>query len=185
MKLAKIQQGLKAPKGQFNKFGNFSYRSCEDILTAVKPLLDGAILTLTDEVVSVGDRIYVKATATLTDGKESFSCSAFAREPAEKKGMDASQITGAASSYARKYALNGLFAIDDAKDADADDRAEPEAKKEKDLSGVIKALSKCIEIKDITNTLDIWLSLDDDGKKSVWNTLDDQQRDFIKQARGK
>ena len=116
-----IQQKLKAPKGQFNSFGKYKYRSCEDIVEAVKPLLAeaGYHLILTDDIVMVGDRIYVKATASVLKGTEVLgSASAFAREPLEKKGMDTSQITGTASSYARKYALNGLFAIDDTKDAD-------------------------------------------------------------------
>lgn len=116
-----IQYGLKAPKNQRNNFGGYNYRSCEDIMEAVKPLLKefGVVLTVSDDMVLVGDRIYVKATATLTDGEDSISNSAFAREAESKKGMDESQITGAASSYARKYALNGLFCIDDTKDADA------------------------------------------------------------------
>src|ERR1035437_4586153 len=117
-----IQQSLKAPKGQRNSFGNYNYRSCEDIVEAVKPLLGTGILTINDEVVCIGDRYYVKATATLVESKDSqMSVSAFAREPLEKKGMDTAQITGATSSYARKYALNGLFAIDDTKDADTQD----------------------------------------------------------------
>lgn len=122
--LRSIQCELKAPKGQYNSFGKYSYRSCEDILEAVKPLLDKykATVYITDEVVSVGDRIYVKATATFVDkdGKE-VSVSAFAREPVARKGMDEAQVTGATSSYARKYALNGLFLIDDNKDADTDE----------------------------------------------------------------
>jgi len=118
-RVSKIQQELKAPKNQRNNFGGYNYRSCEDILEAVKPLLGGLILTLNDEIIQVGDRIYVKATATITDGDHSVSTTANAREPLAKKGMDESQITGAASSYARKYALNGLFDIDDTKDADA------------------------------------------------------------------
>ncbi len=118
-KLAEIQQNLKAPKGQFNKFGNYRYRSCEDILEALKPLLGDCVLTISDEIVPVESLIYIKATATLTDGEHSISNTAYAREPLTKKGMDDSQITGAASSYARKYALNGLFCIDDTKDADA------------------------------------------------------------------
>jgi len=121
IKLAKIQQELKAPKGQFNKFANFNYRSCEDILEAVKPLLGDLTLTISDEVVNIGDRYYVKATASLADGTATVEISAFAREADEKKGMDDAQITGATSSYARKYALNGLFAIDDTKDADTQD----------------------------------------------------------------
>ena len=120
-KLAIIQRELKAPKDQRNTFGNYNYRSCEDILEEVKPLLDGAILTLSDEMVEVGGRVYVKATALFIDGDYEKATTAFAREPEDRKGMDASQITGTASSYARKYALNGLFLIDDTKDADTMD----------------------------------------------------------------
>ena len=115
-----LQKTLKAPKGQMNKFGGYKYRSCEDILEAVKPLLpDGVTLIINDELVSVGDRYYVKATASILTNSDVLSATAYAREPQTKKGMDESQITGAASSYARKYALNGLFCIDDTKDADA------------------------------------------------------------------
>ncbi len=122
-KLLAIQTKLKAPKGQYNKFGNFNYRSAEDILEAVKPLNaeQGVLLTITDEIKEVGGRIYVAATATVSDGTDELKVSAFAREPENKKGMDESQITGATSSYARKYALNGLYAIDDNKDADTDE----------------------------------------------------------------
>jgi len=120
-KLAKIQQDLDAPKNQWNDFSKFNYRSCEDILEGLKPLLNGLVLTMSDEIIAVGDRVYVKATATLTDGDNSISNSASARESLAKKGMDDSQITGTASSYARKYALNGLFCIDDEKDADTKD----------------------------------------------------------------
>ena len=116
--LVRIQGKLKAPKSQENKFGGFKYRSCADILEAVKPLLGKMYLVISDDLMMVGDRYYIKATAILSDGEESIRNNAFAREAAERKGMDASQITGAASSYARKYALNGLFAIDDTKDAD-------------------------------------------------------------------
>ena len=125
-----IQQQLKAPKGQFNEFGKYRYRSCEDILEAVKPLLaeHKAALTINDEVVSVGNRIYVMATATLAVGENTVCVSAYAREPENKKGMDEAQITGATSSYARKYALNGLFAIDDTKDADATNKHGQESK---------------------------------------------------------
>lgn len=119
--LSEIQQKLSVPKGQRNSFGNYNYRSCEDILNAVKPLLDGAVLTLNDELVSLGDRYYVRATATLTEkGGEcvKWMTTAFAREAETKKGMDVAQITGAASSYARKYALSGLFCLDDERDVD-------------------------------------------------------------------
>jgi len=118
--LAEIQQKLKAPKGQYNKFGKYAYRNCEDILEALKPLLGSLVLTLTDDIKMVSDRIYVKATVTLTDGDKSVESNGWAREALTKKGMDESQITGAASSYARKYALNGLFLTDDNKDADFD-----------------------------------------------------------------
>ncbi len=121
-KLLVIQSELKAPKSQRNTFGNYDYRSCEDILEAVKPLLQKvkAVLTLKDEVMYIGQRYYIGATATLKDceSEEYISNFALAREEETKKGMDGSQITGASSSYARKYALNGLFAIDDTKDSD-------------------------------------------------------------------
>lgn len=122
-KLLKIQMELKAPKGQYNSFGKFHYRSCEDILEAVKPLLEKnkCTLTIDDELVNIGDRYYVRASAKLTDGDSVIENHAYAREAESKSGMDASQITGTASSYARKYALNGLFLIDDTKDADTDD----------------------------------------------------------------
>lgn len=122
-KLMQIQQRLKAPKGQRNNFGNYNYRSAEDILEAVKPLLyeQECVLILTDEPVLVGDWHYIKATAKLTDGQGEVVSTAIARESAQKKGMDESQISGTASSYARKYAMNGLFAIDDTRDADTDE----------------------------------------------------------------
>lgn len=122
-KLLAIQTKLKAPKGQYNSFGKYSYRSAEDILEAVKPLNaeQGVLLIITDEIKEIGGRVYVVATATVSDGTDTLQVSAFAREPENKKGMDESQITGATSSYARKYALNGLYAIDDNKDADTDE----------------------------------------------------------------
>lgn len=122
-KLISIQTELKAPKGQYNNFGKYSYRSAEDILEAVKPLnaKQNLLLTLTDEPILVGDWHYIKATATLTDGDDTLKVTAYARESLNKKGMDDSQITGTASSYARKYALNGMYLIDDTKDADTDE----------------------------------------------------------------
>ena len=129
-KLTDIQRRLKAPKSNFNSFGKYNYRSCEDILEAVKPLLEDCTLFLSDEVVEIGGRIYVKATATFSDGKTETKVSAFAREADSKKGMDESQVTGTASSYARKYALNGLFLIDDTKDADTDEFAKVQKKSE-------------------------------------------------------
>ena len=119
-KLRKIQMELKAPKGQYNSFGKYNYRSCEDILEAVKPLLDkyGLLLQLYDDLVYMGERYYIKAVARIIDGDNFIETQSYAREEETKKGMDGSQITGASSSYARKYALNGLFLIDDTKDSD-------------------------------------------------------------------
>ena len=136
-----IQQKLNAPKGQFNKFGGYAYRNCEDILMAVKPLLEetGTTLIITDEIVAVLDRVYVKATATLINAeKEQVSVSAYARESLTRKGMDDSQITGSTSSYSRKYALNGLFLIDDNKDADSgkNDKEESTALNEKQIDAL-------------------------------------------------
>lgn len=133
-KLNEIQAELVAPKNQRNSFGNYNYRSCESILEALKPHLKKheLILTLTDDITCINDRVYVKSTARLadSDGKSAIEVSAFARESFDKKGMDDSQITGAASSYARKYALNGMFCIDDTKDADAtNDHGKLEEKK--------------------------------------------------------
>lgn len=132
-KLAQIQYKLNAPKGQYNDFGKYKYRSCEDIMEAVKPLLreTETCLMVTDDVAVFGNRIYIKAIATLTDTitGNSVSNTAFAREPETKTGMDVAQVTGSASSYARKYALNGLFCIDDCKDSDTqDNRAEGKPK---------------------------------------------------------
>lgn len=132
-KLSKVQSELKAPKGQYNSFGKYKYRSCEDILEAVKPLnaKHGVVLTVGDEVVEISNRFYVKATAVFVDieSGEKIINTALAREDDSKKGMDGSQITGTASSYARKYCLNGLFCIDDTKDADTDEyRAQQERK---------------------------------------------------------
>lgn len=122
-KLITIQKTLRAPKGQYNSFGKYNYRSAEDILEAVKPLNaeQGLLLTLTDEPVLIGEWHYIKATADITDGENSHTVTAYARESENKKGMDHSQVTGTASSYARKYALGGLYLIDDTKDADTDE----------------------------------------------------------------
>ena len=144
--LKKIQKELKAPKNQYNAFGKYKYRSCEDILEAVKPLLNNATLVINDEMVVIGERYYIKATATLTEADKSISATAYAREPEEKKGMDSAQITGATSSYARKYALNGLFLIDDTKDADTMDNSKTanieELKTEADKCQTIEELKK-------------------------------------------
>lgn len=146
-KLAEIQSQLKAPKNQFNKFGNFYYRSCEDILEGLKPILKAqkCALILNDEVVMIGERYYIKATALLIDTEvENSICSnvAYAREEESKKGMDGSQVTGASSSYARKYALNGLFALDDSKDSDATNTEANKQETKKISETQIKELEK-------------------------------------------
>ncbi|MFC2295063.1 MAG: ERF family protein [Leptotrichia hongkongensis] len=183
-KINKIQVELKAPKSQRNNFGNYNFRNCEDILEALKPLLlrGKMIIQLSDELVQIGDRFYIKATATLidTESGEKHSTTSFAREELTKKGMDGSQITGASSSYARKYALNGLLAIDDTKDSDttnignqnnntkqtksAKSKMTPEEeqeKKEKCIKWIVDNISKVEENKqvDVLNNLDL-LDLD-------------------------
>ena len=171
-----IQHKLKAPKGQYNSFGKYNYRSCEDILEGVKPLLKehNLALLIDDEIVQIGERYYVKATAKITDGREIVSATAYAREPDTKKGMDESQITGATSSYARKYALNALLCIDDTKDADTMDNSKKPSKQtqetvynwqtlkaratqggisEDDLKHYLKETLKVNESKDMTQEL--------------------------------
>lgn len=132
-KLLAVQSELKVPKNQKNSFGKYNYRSCEDILEEVKPILKkhDCVVSISDEIVLIGDRFYIKATATFTDIKDSerIQTTAFAREASDKKGMDDAQVTGATSSYARKYALNGLFCIDDTKDADTDEYQKQRPKK--------------------------------------------------------
>ena len=142
-KIVAIQEQLKAPKNQYNSFGKYKYRSCEDILEALKPLLSKQklFMSMSDEIVQVEDRFYVKATVTVRDTNDIVSVSAFAREPSTKKGMDDSQITGTASSYARKYALNGMWLIDDTKDADTDEH-EKQTNKVKPNKPDFNALNK-------------------------------------------
>jgi hypothetical protein len=145
-----IQSELKAPKGQFNSFGKYNYRSCEDIVEAVKPLLAKYKyhLNMSDEVIGVGNRVYIKATCRVMEGDKVIAeSSALAREAEIKKGMDDSQITGTASSYARKYALNGLFAIDDTKDADTDAHRHQQV----DSSDLINQLNDCKTIDELQN----------------------------------
>ena len=153
-KLLTIQQKLKAPKNQHNSFGKYNYRSCEDILEAVKPLLAevSCVLTMSDQVLYIGERYYIQAIATLTDVEsgETKSSTGYAREEAEKKGMDGSQITGAASSYARKYCLNALFLIDDNKDADTNEaREQMENAPEKLPTAKVNSLLKKCEKEDV------------------------------------
>lgn len=190
-KLILIQNRLKAPKSQYNSFSNFYYRSAEDILEALKPLLMEKELTLfiNDEIVQIGERYYIKAVCTLTDGKENIETQAFAREAENKKGSDESQITGACSSYARKYALNGMFCIDDAKDPDSEDNRETKktqsAKRELKKTEPKKEESKTEEF--ISEDTDIILGLDEiqtlKGLTTYFNTYQAKVKDksaFIK-----
>lgn len=176
-KLQKIQTELKAPKGQFNKFGGYAYRSCEDILEGLKPLLAlyEAIITLSDEIVQIGDRYYVKATATIGDIEPDgiVQVCAYARETIDRKGMDESQITGATSSYARKYALNGLFAIDDNKDADTQPPKETPA-----VSDFKKELAKSAEEIDKQKIVGLIRQLDPSVKTA------DQYSKYVKEKTG-
>ena len=164
LKLLHIQQELKAPKGQYNDYGNYNYRSCEDILVAVKPLLNKyeLVIKLIDEIVQIGDRYYLKATARLLDQNYNFIENiAYAREDESKKGMDGAQITGTASSYARKYALNGLFAIDDNKDADTNEyKQEQGEKKPSEIPATERQIARVKKIaKDMERELsDEWLA---------------------------
>ena len=160
IKLMNIQQELKAPKGQYNSFGKYAYRSCEDILEAVKPLLkkEKVVLTISDELQYIGNRYYIKATATLIDTESDaiISNSAYAREEETKKGMDGSQITGASSSYARKYALNGLFGIDDNKDSDTTNIQSKEEKEDKKASPKqIELIQKYYQGENLTKLLEV------------------------------
>ena len=160
IKLMNIQQELKAPKGQYNSFGKYAYRSCEDILEAVKPLLkkERVALTISDELQYIGNRYYIKATATLidTESEATISNSAYAREEETKKGMDGSQITGASSSYARKYALNGLFGIDDNKDSDTTNIQSKEEKEDKKISPKqMELIQKYYQGENLTKLLEV------------------------------
>lgn len=161
--LQTIQEKLKAEKGQYNSFGKYKYRSCEDILKAVKPLLKetATTLTLSDELQYIGDRYYIKATAKLSNGSESIETTGYAREEEDKKGMDGSQITGASSSYSRKYALCGLFAIDDGIDSDTTNTGRGKTtqktsqKSETEAEGKIDFNEKDAEIKNATTAEEV------------------------------
>ena len=170
MSLINIQQKLKAPKGQYNSFAKYHYRSCEDILEALKPVLQeyNYTLVISDEVVAVGDRVYVKATCVLRDedGTVIAENTGFAREALSKKGMDDSQITGTSSSYARKYSLNGMFLIDDTKDADTDEHAnqnKPRISHNNKLKKYLEAMNKANDLeklkllaREATNYFEDW-----------------------------
>lgn len=151
--LAKIQAELNAPKGQFNNFGKYNYRSCEDILEALKPLLQkhDCLVTLDDTVTSCGTRIYIRAIATITNSSgDKVNACGYAREPEEKRGMDSAQVTGSCSSYARKYALSGLFAIDDNKDADTMEPVKKPSSKNT-IQEAIKIINRQNNLSDLRN----------------------------------
>lgn len=178
-KLLNIQNQLKAPKNQKNNFGGYNYRSCEDIFEAVKPLLkeEGLTLRTTDELVNIGDRYYIKATAILSDGKNEIQNTAYAREEENKKGMDGSQITGASSSYARKYALNGLFLIDDVKDSDSTNDGTGTTKNDNEKLKLIVKLGHLITEKKVDRAkLLEYYKVDSDAKMTV-----EQLKSAIKQ----
>ena len=176
-RLIKIQQELKAPKNQYNSFGEYNYRSCEDILIAVKPLLKETktVLTISDELIQLGERFYVKAVATLYDetGKEIHHCQAYAREAEQKTKMDVAQVTGSTSSYARKYALNGLFLIDDVKDPDA---TNTHGKKEIQQYDIPTEKPKCPECGKPTNqgAINAWGMCSDCYRKNKKEVKDDK-----------
>ena len=159
-KLIAVQNELKAPKDKHNTFGNYNYRSCEGILEAVKPLLKkyGLMLMVYDSIEKIGDRFYIKATAYLedTESERFLSCSGFAREDDSKKGMDAAQVTGSSSSYARKYALNGLFLIDDTKDADTDEFARQNAVQKREKKQVCAICGKPVTDKVAQRSMELW-----------------------------
>ena len=168
--LNRIQKELKAPKNQRNNFGNYNYRSCEDILESIKPLLGPCVLTITDDIINLGNRFYVKSTASIQLGENRITVSAYAREAEVKKGMDESQITGSASSYARKYALNGLFCIDDTKDADTRDNSKNSAYKPIDqdiVKEVESFLSKCKTTDDVKEIYNTYKGYGEDIKQKI------------------
>lgn len=181
-----IQKELKAPKGQFNKFGNYKYRSCEDIIEAVKPIAakHKCAVMISDDIVEVGGRVYVKATASLVSDSERVETTGFARESETRKGMDDSQITGSASSYARKYALNGLFAIDDTKDADATNQHDdnPTVKIDSKIKKeVFEQTLSCLENGDDNGIKEIWAEFGADEKTVLWGMFNSQQRASMKE----
>ena len=180
--LVKIQSELKAPKNLFNKFGGYYYRSAEDILEALKPLLEkyNCVLTLTDEIIFIGNRYYICAFATLKNSTgEQIVVKAFAREQESKTKMDASQITGAASSYARKYALNGLFLIDDTKDADATNTHGKEDKEEVQIDEKI-TLSEINAAKTTEELRLIWEGLSEEGRQYFKDAIKRRKEELLK-----
>jgi len=175
--LADIQAKLKAPKGQFNSFGKYHYRSAEDILEAVKKVVNpmGFSIILTDQVKEIGGRIYVESTASLFNGELEYNATGFAREEETKKGMDGSQITGSASSYSRKIALNGLFAIDDTKDSDSTNDHGKSQELKPQAKGAIPAPSQFdIEFKELIADVKSVIAIGE--LKGIWEKLTDEAK---------
>lgn len=196
--LAKVQKTLNAPKNQRNSFGKYNYRSCEDILQAVKPLLGDAIIVIEDDIKVIGDRIYVQATAKFCHDDQIIESKAFAREPLMKKGMDDSQITGAASSYARKYALNGLLLIDDNKDADSMDNSQQAEKPHPNSAQAKEAKKLARDNHAIVPVIAGYLAdesqwdfarealaeiTDEEEKKAIWKLFTAQEKEIIKKLK--
>jgi hypothetical protein len=178
MKLQAIQQALNVPKGQFNSFGGYKYRSCEDIISALKPLLKehGCSLIMEDEIIEVGGRVYVKANVTLMDGETILQrATASAREAQNKKGMDEAQITGSASSYARKYALSGMFLIDDGIDPDKTNKHE----KSEDDTRTIEAIDKCETVPQLES---VWNKIKDQGKGKKFHSLVQKKKEELQKV---
>ncbi len=176
--LSEIQAKLNVPKGQFNKFGKYKYRSCEDIVEAVKPLLAERNLSLimSDEIVLVGDRYYIKATVSINSANgDKIETTAYAREELVKKGMDGSQITGTASSYARKYALNGLLSIDDNKDADTEEHHKEIVAAD---NSVIKKLATANTMEELQEA---WMSIPE-AKRGLYTAAKNNQKDKLNET---
>ena len=172
--LSQVQANLNAPKGQMNKFGGYYYRSCEDILQAVKPLLGDAVILVSDEVKLIGDRYYIEANAKFILNGDVIENKAYAREPVVKKGMDEAQITGATSSYARKYALNGLLLIDDNKDADT--KSKEDNCSVSNMSGLLQVMGDGDDVA----TCNYWRSLDQDTQQLEWRKIDKETQKHLK-----
>lgn len=188
-KLTEIQSAIMVPKTQYNDFSKFHYRNCEQILEALKPHLIrfDLMINLTDEVLNISDRFYVKSIATITDGESTISSCGYARESESKKGMDSAQLTGSCSSYARKYALAGLLALDDSKDIDSQDNREiKKAKKPgKDYKVIAQKLNQHAFAQDESGTLEIWIDLNQEEKQEIWQILDEETQNFIRKLMGK
>lgn len=197
-KIIAIQFELKAPKNQYNNFGKYKYRNCEDILEALKPLLSkyGVLQTIKDDMVIINERYYVKSIVSITDGASSIETTALARESETKKGMDDSQVTGAASSYARKYALNGMWLIDDTKDADSMSTHESTAKtKVKRPAQKVSAKEFDERLEDAKSTINdcstmeelklAWLKLDKDQQTKLLKFKDQKKNEINKESQEK